>query len=253
MPKDVTDRAADIWEPLLTIADAAGGNWPRRAREACVELIGAARKTEQPRMALRLLADLRGIFGDADRLSTEVILQRLRAPEESPWGPDKYGKPLDARGLACLLGEYQTATGEPIKPRQGRYGGVGCKGYRASDLQDAWTRYVPAEQEQEQSDAGPEPTQQGAAPNTASETRPASETKNPPLTCGVSGVSDVSPPGGRGEADQPEQPCRVCGTPMDPWLVEHGETSHPTCTPHTPPVDWGSGWNWGSDTWNRIA
>jgi hypothetical protein len=34
MPEGLTDRAADIWEPLLAIADLAGGEWPARARQA---------------------------------------------------------------------------------------------------------------------------------------------------------------------------------------------------------------------------
>jgi hypothetical protein len=28
MPEGVTDRPADVWEPLLAVADAAGGDWP---------------------------------------------------------------------------------------------------------------------------------------------------------------------------------------------------------------------------------
>jgi hypothetical protein len=31
-------RWRQIWRPMLTIADAAGGDWPERARKACVEL-----------------------------------------------------------------------------------------------------------------------------------------------------------------------------------------------------------------------
>ncbi len=34
MPPGIEDRDADCWEPLLAIADAAGGDWPKRAREA---------------------------------------------------------------------------------------------------------------------------------------------------------------------------------------------------------------------------
>lgn len=34
----VTDRDADVWEPLVAIADLAGPEWGDRAREACVEL-----------------------------------------------------------------------------------------------------------------------------------------------------------------------------------------------------------------------
>jgi hypothetical protein len=38
MPDGLSDRALDLWEPLLAIADAAGGSWPERARRAAVEL-----------------------------------------------------------------------------------------------------------------------------------------------------------------------------------------------------------------------
>jgi Protein of unknown function (DUF3631) len=33
MPKGVEDRDADVWEPLLAVADSIGGTWPKRARE----------------------------------------------------------------------------------------------------------------------------------------------------------------------------------------------------------------------------
>ena len=32
LPTGIEDRAADSWEPLLAIADAAGADWPKRAR-----------------------------------------------------------------------------------------------------------------------------------------------------------------------------------------------------------------------------
>ena len=32
MPDGIEDRNADVWEPLLAIADLAGGEWPERAR-----------------------------------------------------------------------------------------------------------------------------------------------------------------------------------------------------------------------------
>src|SRR5262249_37336019 len=36
MPPSITDRSADIWEPLIAIADMAGDDWPSRARFAAV-------------------------------------------------------------------------------------------------------------------------------------------------------------------------------------------------------------------------
>src|SRR5215831_7814784 len=38
IPDALNDRAADNWRPLLAIADLAGGDWPRRARQACLTL-----------------------------------------------------------------------------------------------------------------------------------------------------------------------------------------------------------------------
>ena len=38
IPEGVEGRAEDIWTPLLAVADAAGGDWPDRARAACREL-----------------------------------------------------------------------------------------------------------------------------------------------------------------------------------------------------------------------
>jgi hypothetical protein len=38
MPEGIAGRAEQIWEPLIAVADAAGGQWPERARAACSEL-----------------------------------------------------------------------------------------------------------------------------------------------------------------------------------------------------------------------
>ena len=42
MPESLNDRAEDIWEPLLALADLAGGNWPELARTAAVNLTANA-------------------------------------------------------------------------------------------------------------------------------------------------------------------------------------------------------------------
>src|SRR5207344_2945252 len=36
MPEGISDRDADIWEPLLACADLAGGDWPELARVSAV-------------------------------------------------------------------------------------------------------------------------------------------------------------------------------------------------------------------------
>ena len=135
MPAGVEDRDADVWEPLLAIADAAGGDWPEEARVAAVTLVTEA-KDSTPSLGIRLLSDLRDLFGDEDHVFTTVILERLNRLEEAPWG-DLYGKELNARGLAQRLTKYG------VSSKTVRVGEETAKGYAREDLWDAWERYLP--------------------------------------------------------------------------------------------------------------
>jgi hypothetical protein len=42
LPDSITDRRADVWEPLIAIADVAGGDWPGLAGQACTALTESA-------------------------------------------------------------------------------------------------------------------------------------------------------------------------------------------------------------------
>ena len=113
MPNGITDRPADVWEPLLAVADAVGGDWPERARAACVAIVAAAGSTDTGSLGIRLLADIRSVLAaaDLDRMPTDDLLHALHQLAESPWS-DLRGKPLDARGLANRLRGY----GVPLSP-----------------------------------------------------------------------------------------------------------------------------------------
>ncbi|MGW0703913.1 DUF3631 domain-containing protein [Streptomyces sp. NPDC002867] len=143
MPDGVTDRPADVWEPLLAIADAVGGDWPDRARVACVTLVTASKANDKGSLGVRLLTDLRDhVMVGIDRLPTVAILDRLNALDDAPWA-DLNGKPLDNRRLSRMLAEYMTADNEPIASRNIKSAGSVLKGYYAADLWDAWARYCP--------------------------------------------------------------------------------------------------------------
>jgi hypothetical protein len=137
MPPEIADRDADVWEPLLAIADMAGGDWPKAARVAAVTLVTDS-KAGTPSLGVRLLADIRAVFGDAEHLATAVLLNKLHALDESPWG-DLHGKPMDARNLARRLAKYE------IGPKSIRTAGGVVKGYDRQSLHDAWQRYLPPE------------------------------------------------------------------------------------------------------------
>jgi hypothetical protein len=135
MPDSVSDRAADIWEPLIAIADMAGEDWPARARDAAVYLIGAARD-DTISSGCELLAHIRDAFLNAEKIWSTTLCQRLRDREESPWADIK-GKPIDERGLAIRLKPYR------IKSKDVRIDGVVRKGFERSDFEDTWKRFLP--------------------------------------------------------------------------------------------------------------
>lgn len=148
LPEGIVDRPAEVWEPLLAVADAAQGDWPQRARQACVALCKVA-SDRRASLGVRLLADLRIIFGDAEALHTEVILERLhqgvdldpntpwKLDADAPWN-DLHGKPIAARGLATMLKKYDVGSTKV------KVGGESLQGYRREHLWDAWQRYLPS-------------------------------------------------------------------------------------------------------------
>jgi hypothetical protein len=136
MPDGIVDRDADIWEPLIAVADAAGGQWPETARATSVTLVTHSWEYGKERLGIRLLDDMRTVFGNDEQLPTKVILEKLRGLDEAPWADIK-GKPLNDRGLAARLRPYS------IKRKVIRIGSTTHKGYRREDFVDAWRRYLP--------------------------------------------------------------------------------------------------------------
>ena len=134
LPPQIRDRAAECWEPLLRIAEVAGGEWPELARRACVAMASQVRS--EPSDGMALLADIKAVWhqqGDADRLETRTLLQLLSGLED----PLYVGRRLhDGRELAALLKPYEV---EPVKYRVGN---ATHRGYLKEDFEVAWARYV---------------------------------------------------------------------------------------------------------------
>jgi hypothetical protein len=137
MPASIFNRAADNWRPLLAIADAAGGDWPARARRAVQSL--AATGDEEQSSRVTLLADIRSIFAErrVDRMASAELVEALVAIEERPWVEWKGGKAITANGLARVLAPFK------IKPGTIRTADGTPKGYVLSQFDDAFARYLP--------------------------------------------------------------------------------------------------------------
>lgn len=212
-----------MWEPLLALADAARGAWPQAARQACTELVRTAQTTESGSLGVRLLADLREVFGAAEPLPTEAILDRLHAIEEAPWA-DLRGKPLDARGLSNRLRPYG------VHSRTVRIGATTPKGYRTEDLHDAWARYLPAataespQQPQHEEHRRSPPPDGVADPATVAPHRNTPATEHEPVTSTVAAVADVADPQQRSEGSAA---CHGCGQPL--LITTNGRTHCERC------------------------
>jgi len=136
MPDGVVDRSADNWEALLAVADAAGGDWPQRARSATSAFVAA--HVDDGSRGVRLLTDVRAVFDNlnVDKLPSAALAKHLAELEESPWG-DLRGKAIDARELARRIRPFD------VRPHTVRIGDHTPKGYERADFSDAWERYLP--------------------------------------------------------------------------------------------------------------
>ena len=216
MPDGITDRPADVWEPLVIIGDEAGAGWSERIRTAAVKL-NTERAERDPSLGVQLLADIRKVFGDRDRMSTEELIEALVQLESAPWG-DLRGKPIDARGIARRVKKYDIRSGDH------RFGDTTKKGYLREDFHEAWLRYLPAEAPGEAvahvaDVAHPDPRREDAECSSVAlvsgEGWGESHTSRDTAT--QSEVLDLSAPsaaeGQQGQHEQPPGSCPDCGGP----------------------------------------
>ncbi|MFJ2806514.1 DUF3631 domain-containing protein [Kitasatospora sp. NPDC087271] len=138
----VEDRAADTWEPLVIVADLAGGPWPRLARQACKRMVDAeVQQTEEDNPGgAKILADIRRTFhaaGDPDSITTDQLLLALNGDHEAPWVEWGRGG-LTPRGLGSMLREFGISS---VNVRI--CDGTQRKGYMRHKFTDAWRRYCP--------------------------------------------------------------------------------------------------------------
>jgi hypothetical protein len=147
LPEELSDRHADICEPLLAIADSAGGSWPELSRKALVTLC-SGEANEDDSLGVKLLLSIRDAFdeSDTDRFSTKQLLEKLIAQEtDSPWA-DWWESDLDrgntkgpAAKFARLLKRHE------IKARGLRLSDHSTtRGYLRADFEEAWKRFCPS-------------------------------------------------------------------------------------------------------------
>ena len=148
LPDKLDDRAAEIAEPLLAIADAAGGDWSVPAREAVVFLQESGAEDAES-VGVLLLAAIKDIFKEAkaDQLLTVDLLTHLVERESEPW-PGWWGQDVDKAakdGVTPKKPSMDLARhlrGFDVKPKKLRIGKRTWNGYELADFADAFARYL---------------------------------------------------------------------------------------------------------------
>jgi putative DNA primase/helicase len=136
LPAGLNDRAGDIWEPLLALADLAGGDWPGWARAAALELTALSQETNP---IGSLLLDMFIVFqlAKAEKVSSRYLVGELNIFEDRPWGELRRGRVITEHWLARQLRPYG------VRPKTIWMGEGTAKGYVLEEMLDAFRRYVP--------------------------------------------------------------------------------------------------------------
>jgi len=137
IPRELNDRAADLWEPLLVLADLAGGDWPERARRAALALSSAA-QDHSPIGSL--LFDLLLLFTqlpDNKKFFTRDIIEYLASLGSRPWSPLTKGKPITDLWLSAQFRPYG------IAPKTVWIDHQSAKGYATDQFDEVFRRYIP--------------------------------------------------------------------------------------------------------------
>jgi putative DNA primase/helicase len=136
MPPDLANRAADVWEPLLVLADLAGGQWPKLARDAALGLTARA-QDNSPIGSLLLDIYLAFVLAKVDRMFSRDFVTSLSGHTDRPWLELRRGKPLTETWLAQQLRPYG------VKPKTIRIGDDLGKGYMQQEMMETFRRYIP--------------------------------------------------------------------------------------------------------------
>jgi hypothetical protein len=93
LPKELTNRHANNWTPLIAIADSFGEEWGKLARDAAVEYV---RDHPDENVGVVLLRDIHRVFVNRradktvspklkDNIHPDVLLEKLRELEDGIW------------------------------------------------------------------------------------------------------------------------------------------------------------------------
>ncbi|MGQ4002039.1 DUF3631 domain-containing protein [Francisellaceae bacterium CB299] len=135
LPRIENDRAMDNWHPLFCIADKLDSSWT----DKCIKSYNILTFNKDGKShQIQLLEDISEIFEvtNYERIFTTELISHLIQMEEKPWVDWLRGKPINANALAKMLAGFEISS-TTLRRDYNRK-----KGYKRSDFEDAFNRYL---------------------------------------------------------------------------------------------------------------
>ncbi len=190
---------------LLALAEAIGGHWPQKARDALMEIFDDYNKSQSS--PTQLLSDIRDAFarrGNQERIFTAELLEELHDLDDRTYYEwTKKGDPMTAHALSAILRKHFG-----IYSRSQRRGQEKLRGYQLSDFLEAWEQYLPPSSED--------------LPASAAKNTPTTQTKSTPST--KSKPSATVPNPARGAATPESRPAKTTSKPPKSRLVSMSQS-----------------------------
>jgi hypothetical protein len=130
----LNDRDADLWMPLFAICSVIDAERLPALKTSAVALSAVKTRDDVDESdVLTLLRDIRAVWPEGEeKCETAILLEKLKALEESPWLEHQ----LNARKLARMLKPFD------VEPRTLRIGVHTAKGYLYDQLKVAFSPYL---------------------------------------------------------------------------------------------------------------
>jgi hypothetical protein len=142
LPRELQDRHADNWRPLIAVADACSPELGRMARQAAIAF--AANHHDEDVLETLLRNTWEEVFNKVRgraSIFSKTLCAELNALDGAPWSEwtgireDRQPRPLTQGELARLLKGFN------IRPQTIRQGDETSKGYYRSQFEDAYRSY----------------------------------------------------------------------------------------------------------------
>jgi putative DNA primase/helicase len=135
-PAGFANRLQANWRLLLAVAELAGGQWPKKAREAAARL---SRLTRRQSWDVQMFEAFQKIFASGRKfITSKEVPEALTADPDSVWCEYNHGGPITQRQVAAILEPYGIHSGV-IHPT--RRSNLSPRGYKIEQFREMFVHY----------------------------------------------------------------------------------------------------------------